>query len=793
MADQTQRLEVATVRAEIGSSILYRFSNDDVDDGLIPTESGDITNLKKVILDIQTEGANKISFATSIYPTVAAGLAASTDGGIFLVRSDDPEEIYAVYANQGGAAVDTGKRALSGTAITEAVDSATQAADAAQLAANTATERVAGFHSPSDTDPTTRDDGSALQIGDTYFNTTTQSGRTYSSTGWVLSSVSGTDLNTAIATREPTLPSGTATQFLRGSDKTFVSVTKANVGLSNVDNTSDANKPVSTATQTALDAKQSAAYGSTTIAVRLGNVAIPEQFGAVGNGTSDDTAAINAAIASGIPVEGLPGKVYAVSGNIQYGGSLFRLKNISLKQLTPGGTTARRTILYSGTGKVYLENVTVNRNGTGTGGALNDAAGIWIANATGGYIRNCEVYGNDYGNGIALISCLDVIVEENTIHDIVGGTSSAAAITDDSIQGIWGYLCGRLKVRNNKIVSLRNIWTGQASTPRYTRGISLGGCYDYEIMDNFIDEVDQGIDSSGGDNNRRGIYYGNIVNNCYTWGLKFANTCVDILVHGNRIRRAGCAGIVCSAPTSDIGVSTDIITQRIVIHGNEIDDSGFGGNWDSFSGIGPCGVLILTNATNYPGYPKGIKVRDNDIFGASGKMKHGVYNQTARTAVAKDWNESIGNSIYDATVAPVTNVNAALIRRSTATAQSAAADAVTALTLETVTSDPGLMSIDNANLRIPRSGWYKVDAVVRWNGSATGTCTQQIVINGVLPGDTEGQTTFPGSGGLKRYPVSYRGYFAKDQTVRLQVISGGVASGIVSASLSIEPCQAQAE
>lgn len=35
-------------------------------------------------------------------------------------------------------------------------------------------------------------------------------------------------------------------------------VTKADVGLSNVDNTSDANKPISTATQTALNAKANA-------------------------------------------------------------------------------------------------------------------------------------------------------------------------------------------------------------------------------------------------------------------------------------------------------------------------------------------------------------------------------------------------------------------------------------------------------------------------------------------------------------------------------------------------------
>lgn len=35
-----------------------------------------------------------------------------------------------------------------------------------------------------------------------------------------------------------------------------VNITKANIGLGNVDNTSDANKPVSTAQQEALDAKQ---------------------------------------------------------------------------------------------------------------------------------------------------------------------------------------------------------------------------------------------------------------------------------------------------------------------------------------------------------------------------------------------------------------------------------------------------------------------------------------------------------------------------------------------------------
>lgn len=59
----------------------------------------------------------------------------------------------------------------------------------------------------------------------------------------------------ALATKEPTIASGTTAQYYRG-DKTWQTLDKTAVGLSNVDNTSDVNKPISTATQTALNAKQ---------------------------------------------------------------------------------------------------------------------------------------------------------------------------------------------------------------------------------------------------------------------------------------------------------------------------------------------------------------------------------------------------------------------------------------------------------------------------------------------------------------------------------------------------------
>jgi len=63
---------------------------------------------------------------------------------------------------------------------------------------------------------------------------------------------------------EPTISAGTISQYYRG-DKTFQTLDKNAVGLANVDNTSDANKPISTATQTALNGKQATLVSGTNI------------------------------------------------------------------------------------------------------------------------------------------------------------------------------------------------------------------------------------------------------------------------------------------------------------------------------------------------------------------------------------------------------------------------------------------------------------------------------------------------------------------------------------------------
>lgn len=75
-------------------------------------------------------------------------------------------------------------------------------------------------------------------------------------------------IQTQLDGKEPTITGTTSADYYRG-DKTFQPLNKAAVGLSNVDNTSDANKPVSTATQTALDLKVDGAASSVDSEVML--------------------------------------------------------------------------------------------------------------------------------------------------------------------------------------------------------------------------------------------------------------------------------------------------------------------------------------------------------------------------------------------------------------------------------------------------------------------------------------------------------------------------------------------
>lgn len=87
--------------------------------------------------------------------------------------------------------------------------------------------------------------------------------------------VAATNVQAAIAElaseKQASIPVGTTLQYYRG-DKVWATLDKAAVGLGNVDNTSDANKPISTAMQTALNDKSPL---NTTLADNAGSTTLP--------------------------------------------------------------------------------------------------------------------------------------------------------------------------------------------------------------------------------------------------------------------------------------------------------------------------------------------------------------------------------------------------------------------------------------------------------------------------------------------------------------------------------------
>jgi len=142
--------------------------------------------------------------------------------------------------------------------------------------------------------------------------------------------------------KEPTVAAGTSAQYYRG-DKTWQTLNKSAVGLANVDNTSDVNKPISTATQTALNTKAPLASPTFT-----GTVTVP----APSSGTD---AATKTYVDSTVAAGATPDADATTKGKIQLAGDL-------------GGTAASPTVpgLASKVSSVSAGDSTVTIGGTAT-------------------------------------------------------------------------------------------------------------------------------------------------------------------------------------------------------------------------------------------------------------------------------------------------------------------------------------------------------------------------------------------------------------------------------------------
>ena len=112
--------------------------------------------------------------------------------------------------------------------------------------------------------------------------------------------------------------SSTGNGDINGNLPVWIDLTKDFVGLENVDNTADTDKPVSTATQSALDLKEDTANKSTTVALGASDILFPTQN------------AVKTYVDTEVPNNVTPDATTLVKGKVQLAGDLTGTADLPL-------------------------------------------------------------------------------------------------------------------------------------------------------------------------------------------------------------------------------------------------------------------------------------------------------------------------------------------------------------------------------------------------------------------------------------------------------------------------------
>lgn len=354
-----------------------------------------------------------------------------------------------------------------------------------------------------------------------------------------------------------------------------------------------------------------------------------QSFGAVGDGTTDDTDAINEAFASGFSLDG--GRLeYGVTDQLDDGPGGVQLSNFTLKDLTPGGVS-RKVLRFVDQDGVGLDNVKVNRNGNGTGGSFGNS-GIHILRGSGHCLVKVEAYGDDKGNGIMIEDADDFDIYGAYAHDI---NYDATGATDDLIQGIYLTQCSRFRVYSLRAADLGGNPGGVAST-RYTRGLAVNGCRNGHFYGTSVKDVDQGIDMTGGFGNYDLTFHGGDSTDCYSYNMKIANSQVGIRVNGFTGKNAGRACFEVQGtvdPAATIWPVDIIFTACIAENPGYIDHGGIHAGWHVDIG------------STFTAYPAGVKINDciaKDTQGVA-TMTHGFVNGVSFTGGVQNRFNQVNN------------------------------------------------------------------------------------------------------------------------------------------------------
>lgn len=463
----------------------------------------------------------------------------------------------------------------------------------------------------------------------------------------------------------------------------------------------------------------------------------PAEYGAVGNGVANDSAALLLAIAAGVaagkPVYGF-GRTYGISGNLTLVAGAW-LQDIAFKQLTPAAGTVR-TLTSAGGSKIKLVRVTVNRNGTGSAGVHQVDAGIHIEGGSNHYFESVEVYGDDIGSGFVLSNVTDSEAVGIYVHDIK--YLLGADPGNDRVQGIWLTSCTRVRLRGCRANDIGGNF-GSGYTLRWSRGYCFNGNTEVSVAGCRSRMVDQGYDTTGSVGNSRFQFSDSFAIDCLTYGFKFANTARDGQVDNCTAERCALSGFIVSGPSgsgmtavasSDIQF-TDCVaydTGATGLPGGPVAGGKIGFRADN-GGFDPDTTLGIRFV--------GCKALDRQ---AVRTMSNGFETDIA-APISGNYNECVNCVVVGNLGAAFSNMHVARCEVTRAAVQSIPSNAVTWTTVDwTADVDLGAMHdnvVNSANVYTRREGNYRSTWGVTFAANATGQRGVRIVRNGTpIPGTT---------------------------------------------------------
>lgn len=492
-------------------------------------------------------------------------------------------------------------------------------------------------------------------------------------------------------------------------------------------------------------------------------------LGAVADGSTDDTAAINAALSIGRPIDG-DWLTHAVSGNITLPANTD-ISRAGFKQLTPNNVS-RCTLYSNGVANIRLVDVWVDRNGDGAGGSIGSAAGIWIAGSSGHYLERVEVFGSDMGSGIVFTGSSNFKLINPYVHDITYNLTTDPG--DDRVQGI--YLnngCSNFTVIAPRAEDLGGTVGGGAFDTKYSRGIAIDGAGNsFTILGGSVKRCDQGVDitGSGGCYDFRVI--GMMAEDCQYWGFKVANyNRYGTFIACHSIR-AGSGGFVISG-----GAGSE--SRGITYIGCRARDTGY--RTTARGAAQPAGFWVSGGPPETPDFPRGVK-----FIGCEA-----VDDQATKTQVFGFMNETVygglqPNEVINCTVSGYAAGGAwfngfpsqsVVVKQNPGASISNTTWTAIDFNSEVIDSMGMHLSGSPTLITIATPGYYKIDAQAAFDVNATGARFARIVVNGSAVFSTA--VSSPGSSAsATTLRLSHFGYFESGATISVEVYqnSGGALS-----------------